>query len=50
MHVYIVLVLRITFTLNLYSVSLKFTSATVASATDNSLPAVTFFLSLLLRY
>ncbi|KAL6619838.1 hypothetical protein ACP70R_034977 [Stipagrostis hirtigluma subsp. patula] len=39
----------ITFSLNLYNVSLKFTSATVASATDNSLPAVTFFLSLLLR-
>nr|TKW24748.1 hypothetical protein SEVIR_3G070000v2 [Setaria viridis] len=40
---------RITFSLNLYHVSLKFTSATVASATDNSLPAVTFFLALLLR-
>ncbi|KAL6864813.1 hypothetical protein ACP4OV_015964 [Aristida adscensionis] len=39
----------ITFSLNLYHVSLKFTSATVASATDNSLPAITFFLSLLLR-
>ncbi|KAM0849225.1 hypothetical protein ACQ4PT_053858 [Festuca glaucescens] len=40
---------RITFSLNLYHVSLKFTSATVAAATDNSLPAVTFFLALLLR-
>ncbi|GJM94298.1 hypothetical protein PR202_ga10934 [Eleusine coracana subsp. coracana] len=40
---------RITFSLNMYHVSLKFTSATVASATDNSLPAVTFFLALLLR-
>ncbi|XP_051227179.1 WAT1-related protein At5g64700-like [Lolium perenne] len=39
----------ITFSLNLYHVSLKFTSATVAAATDNSLPAVTFFLALLLR-
>ncbi|CAL4910749.1 unnamed protein product [Urochloa decumbens] len=39
----------ITFSMNLYHVSLKFTSATVASATDNSLPAVTFFLALLLR-
>nr|TKW24749.1 hypothetical protein SEVIR_3G070100v2 [Setaria viridis] len=36
-------------TLNLYHVSLKFTSATVASATDNSAPAITFFLALLLR-
>jgi hypothetical protein len=44
-----VLVLRITLNLKLYGVSLKFTSATVASAADNSLPAVTFFLSLLLR-
>ncbi|XP_047056684.1 WAT1-related protein At5g64700-like [Lolium rigidum] len=35
--------------LNLYHVSLKFTSATVAAATDNSLPAVTFFLALVLR-
>ncbi|CAL4896131.1 unnamed protein product [Urochloa decumbens] len=41
--------LGITFSMNLYHVSLKFTSATVASATDNSLPAVTFFLALLLR-
>ncbi|TVU18392.1 hypothetical protein EJB05_34487, partial [Eragrostis curvula] len=40
---------RITFSLNMYHVSLKFTSATVASATDNSLPAVTFFIALLLR-
>ncbi|CAN6349450.1 unnamed protein product [Urochloa humidicola] len=39
----------ITFSMNLYHVSLKFTSATVASATDNSLPAVTFFLALLMR-
>jgi hypothetical protein len=35
--------------MNLYHVSLKFTSATVLSATDNSLPAITFFLALLLR-
>jgi hypothetical protein len=40
---------RITFSLNMYHVSLKYTSATVAAATDNSLPAVTFFLALLLR-
>nr|CAB3463599.1 unnamed protein product [Digitaria exilis] len=40
---------RITLSLNLYLVSLKFTSATVASAADNSLPVLTFFLALLLR-
>ncbi|CAL4910751.1 unnamed protein product [Urochloa decumbens] len=39
----------VTLSLNLYHVSLKFTSATVASATDNSAPAITFFLALLLR-
>uniref|UniRef100_A0A0E0BMJ2 WAT1-related protein n=1 Tax=Oryza glumipatula TaxID=40148 RepID=A0A0E0BMJ2_9ORYZ len=33
---------------NLYHVSLKFTSATVASAVDSSLPAITFFLAALL--
>uniref|UniRef100_A0A0D3HR39 WAT1-related protein n=1 Tax=Oryza barthii TaxID=65489 RepID=A0A0D3HR39_9ORYZ len=36
---------RITLGVNLYHVSLKFTSATVASAVDNSLPAITFFLA-----
>ncbi|KAL6868141.1 hypothetical protein ACP4OV_014986 [Aristida adscensionis] len=35
--------------LSLYQVCLKLTSATVISATDNSLPAVTFFLALLFR-
>ncbi|KAL6619833.1 hypothetical protein ACP70R_034972 [Stipagrostis hirtigluma subsp. patula] len=39
----------ITLGVNLYHVSLKFTSATVASAADSSLPAVTFFLAVLLR-
>ncbi|XP_066325107.1 WAT1-related protein At5g64700-like [Miscanthus floridulus] len=34
---------------NLYHVSLKFTSATVASAADSSLPAITFFFAVLLR-
>ncbi|TVU18389.1 hypothetical protein EJB05_34484, partial [Eragrostis curvula] len=38
-----------TFSLNLYNVSLKFTSATVASATTNSMPVVTFCFALLLR-
>uniref|UniRef100_K3ZNW1 WAT1-related protein n=1 Tax=Setaria italica TaxID=4555 RepID=K3ZNW1_SETIT len=39
----------ITFRLNLYNVSMKLTSATVASATFNSQPVVTFCLALLLR-
>ncbi|KAK3137755.1 hypothetical protein QOZ80_5BG0456780 [Eleusine coracana subsp. coracana] len=38
-----------TFSLNLYNVSLQFTSATVASATTNSMPVVTFCFALLLR-
>uniref|UniRef100_A0A0E0DKW4 EamA domain-containing protein n=1 Tax=Oryza meridionalis TaxID=40149 RepID=A0A0E0DKW4_9ORYZ len=38
-----------TITMNMYNVSLKYTSATVASATSNSVPVVTFFLALLLR-
>ncbi|KAL5202442.1 hypothetical protein ABZP36_013394 [Zizania latifolia] len=38
-----------TFSLNLYNVSLKFTSATVASAASNSLPVITFFLALVTR-
>ncbi|OEL18461.1 WAT1-related protein [Dichanthelium oligosanthes] len=40
---------RITFSLNLYNVSLKFTSATVASATTNAMPVVTFCFALLLK-
>ncbi|CAL4934833.1 unnamed protein product [Urochloa decumbens] len=39
----------ITLGVNLYHVSLRFTSATVASAADSSMPAVTFFLAVLLR-
>uniref|UniRef100_A0A0E0KFN5 WAT1-related protein n=1 Tax=Oryza punctata TaxID=4537 RepID=A0A0E0KFN5_ORYPU len=38
----------VTLGVNLYHVSLKFTSATVASAVDSSLPAITFFLAVLL--
>ncbi|RCV37649.1 hypothetical protein SETIT_8G080600v2 [Setaria italica] len=38
-----------TFSLNLYNLSMKLTSATVASATLNSQPVVTFCLALLLR-
>nr|CAB3486801.1 unnamed protein product [Digitaria exilis] len=40
---------RITISLNLYNVGLKLTTATVASATTNSLPVITFCLALLLR-
>ncbi|CAL5017442.1 unnamed protein product [Urochloa decumbens] len=39
----------ITISLNLYNVSLKLTSATVASASANSMPVLTFCLALLLR-
>ncbi|OEL17034.1 WAT1-related protein [Dichanthelium oligosanthes] len=39
----------ITLTFNLYNVSLKLTSATVASASTNSMPVITFCLALLLR-
>ncbi|RLN29369.1 hypothetical protein C2845_PM05G09960 [Panicum miliaceum] len=39
----------ITFSLNLYNVSLKFTSATVASAATNAMPVVTFCFALLLK-
>ncbi|CAL5044652.1 unnamed protein product [Urochloa decumbens] len=39
----------ITISLNLYNVGLKLTSATVASASNNSVPVVTFCLALLLR-
>ncbi|KAL6878313.1 hypothetical protein ACP4OV_012483 [Aristida adscensionis] len=38
-----------TFTINLYNVTLRFTSATLASATGNSRPVITFCLALLLR-
>ncbi|WVZ77167.1 hypothetical protein U9M48_025063, partial [Paspalum notatum var. saurae] len=38
----------ITIGVNLYHVSIKFTTATVASAADSSLPAITFFLASLL--
>ncbi|CAL5067263.1 unnamed protein product [Urochloa decumbens] len=40
----------ITISLNLYNVSLKLTSATVASASANSMPVLTFCLALLLRF
>ncbi|KAL6864810.1 hypothetical protein ACP4OV_015961 [Aristida adscensionis] len=38
-----------TFSMNLYNASIKFTSATTASATSNAMPVVTFCFALLLR-
>ncbi|KAF2949011.1 WAT1-related protein At5g64700 [Oryza sativa Japonica Group] len=38
-----------TLSLNMYNLGLKYTSPTVASATTNSIPVVTFFFALLLR-
>uniref|UniRef100_J3M377 WAT1-related protein n=1 Tax=Oryza brachyantha TaxID=4533 RepID=J3M377_ORYBR len=38
-----------TISMNVYNISLKYTSATVGSATSNSVPVVTFFLAVLLR-
>lgn len=40
---------RITFSLDLYGIALIYTSATLAAATTNCLPAITFFLAVLLR-
>ncbi|TXG60514.1 hypothetical protein EZV62_015087 [Acer yangbiense] len=39
----------ITFSLDLYGVALIYTSATLAAATTNTLPVITFFLAVLLR-
>ncbi|KAI5672713.1 hypothetical protein M9H77_13077 [Catharanthus roseus] len=39
----------ITFSLNIYSVALEYTSATLAAATTNTLPVITFFFALLFR-
>ncbi|KAG9151721.1 hypothetical protein Leryth_002014 [Lithospermum erythrorhizon] len=39
----------ITMSLNIYGVALKYTTATLAAATTNSLPVITFFLALLFR-
>ncbi|CAN6242061.1 unnamed protein product [Urochloa humidicola] len=46
---FICALIGITISLNLYNVSLKLTSATVASASANSMPVLTFCLALLLR-
>ncbi|PKA53956.1 WAT1-related protein [Apostasia shenzhenica] len=39
----------ITFGMNVYNVGLKYTSATVVSATTNSIPVMTFFMAFLMR-
>ncbi|KAG5575226.1 hypothetical protein H5410_055360 [Solanum commersonii] len=39
----------VTLSLNIYGVALKYTSATLAAATTNSLPVTTFLLAILLR-
>ncbi|KAF8405881.1 hypothetical protein HHK36_007959 [Tetracentron sinense] len=39
----------ITFSLNMYGVALVYTSATLAAATSNTLPVITFFFAVLLR-
>lgn len=41
---------RITWSLNMYNIGLKYTSASVASAATNSIPVFTFFLAVLLRF
>ncbi|KAH0453537.1 hypothetical protein IEQ34_017861 [Dendrobium chrysotoxum] len=47
--IFIHALIGITFSLNIYNVGLKYTSATVASAVSNSVPVITFFLALLMR-
>ncbi|KAL0535835.1 hypothetical protein IC582_024761 [Cucumis melo] len=42
--------LGIAICLNLYGIALVYTSATLAAATSNCLPVITFFVALLLRY
>lgn len=41
---------RITLSLNIYSFALKYTSATFAAATTNTIPAITFVMAVILRY
>ncbi|KAG8373252.1 hypothetical protein BUALT_Bualt11G0004600 [Buddleja alternifolia] len=43
------LVERITMSLNIVGVALKYTSASLGAATSNTLPAITFFLAVILR-
>ncbi|RZC07608.1 WAT1-related protein isoform E [Glycine soja] len=45
----VILNFRITLSLDIYGIGLIYTSATLAAATTNCLPAITFFLAFLLR-
>ncbi|KAK9097220.1 hypothetical protein Sjap_022717 [Stephania japonica] len=47
--IFILSLLGITISLNIYGIALIYTSATLAAATTNTLPVTTFFLALLLR-
>ncbi|MQL89803.1 hypothetical protein Taro_022387 [Colocasia esculenta] len=48
LKIFLLTLVGITFSFNLYSVAVDYTSASVASATSNSVPVITFFLALLL--
>lgn len=41
---------RPTWSLNFYSIGLKYTSASMASAATNSIPVFTFFFAIFLRF
>nr|GMC63023.1 WAT1-related protein At5g64700 [Ipomoea batatas] len=47
--IFMLSLIGITISLNIYGVALKYTSATLAAATTNSLPVVTFLFALLFR-
>ncbi|XP_030543723.1 WAT1-related protein At5g64700-like [Rhodamnia argentea] len=47
--IFLISLLGITASLDIYGVALVYTSATLAAATTNCLPAITFFLAVLLR-
>ncbi|CAA7400281.1 unnamed protein product [Spirodela intermedia] len=49
LKIFLLVSIGITFSLNLYSVALSYTSATVASAVTNSVPVITFFLAVVFR-
>ncbi|KAK3140973.1 hypothetical protein QOZ80_5AG0408440 [Eleusine coracana subsp. coracana] len=49
MKLFVYALLGSTVSMNLYNIGLKYTSATVSSATSNSIPVATFFLAVLLR-
>ncbi|CAL9189573.1 unnamed protein product [Musa hybrid cultivar] len=49
LKLFLLALLGITWSLNVYNIGLKYTSASVASAATNSIPVFTFFLAVLLR-